>query len=55
MDDLIGGMLALMIAGFALAPLLFPKAGTEQVQEAVEVIDQATPDEFSLPTIMPQD
>jgi len=49
------GMLALVIVGFALAPLLFPKAGTEQVQEAVEVIDQATPDEFSLPTIMPQD
>jgi membrane protein YqaA with SNARE-associated domain len=48
------GMLALVIVGFALAPLLFPKAGTEQVQDAVEVIDQATPDEFNLPTIMPQ-
>src|SRR5690606_14973255 len=34
------GMLALVIAGFALAPLLFPKAGTEQVQDVVEVIDR---------------
>jgi len=49
------GMLALVIVGFALAPLLFPKAGTEQVQDAVEVIDQATPEAFELPTIMPQE
>jgi membrane protein YqaA with SNARE-associated domain len=48
------GMLALVIVGFALAPLLFPKAGTEQVQEAVEVIDQATPDDFHLPSLTPQ-
>src|SRR5690606_4420662 len=47
------GMLVLVIVGFAMAPLLFPKAGTEQVQEAVEVIDQATPDEFNLPTLQP--
>lgn len=37
------GMVIAVIAGFALAPLLFPKAGTEQVQDAVEVIDEATP------------
>lgn len=37
------GMLVLVIVGFAMAPLLFPKAGTEQVQDTVEVIDQATP------------
>lgn len=36
-------MLALVIAGFAAAPLLFPKAGTEQVQEAVQVIDEVLP------------
>jgi hypothetical protein len=36
-------MLALVIIGFAAAPLLFPKAGTEQVQEAVQVIDEALP------------
>lgn len=47
------GMLVLVILGFAMAPLLFPKAGTEQVQEAVEVIDQATPDEFALPALQP--
>ena len=35
------GMLIAVIAGFAMAPLLFPKAGTEQVQEAVESLDQA--------------
>jgi len=35
------GMLIAVIAGFAMAPLLFPKAGTEQVQEAVETLDQA--------------
>ena len=49
------GMVALVIVGFAMAPLLFPKAGTEQVQEAVDVIDQATPDDFNLPAILPQD
>lgn len=48
------GLLALTIVGFAMAPLLFPKAGTEQVQEAVQVIDQATPDDFSLPTLQPE-
>ena len=48
-------MLALVIVGFAMAPLLFPKAGTEQVQDVVEVIDRSTPDEFDLPTIVPQD
>ena len=37
------GMVVAVIAGFALAPLLFPKAGTEQVQEAVQAIDEATP------------
>lgn len=37
------GMVALIIVGFALAPLLFPKAGTEQVQDVVHVIDEATP------------
>lgn len=37
------GLVALTIIGFAMAPLLFPKAGTEQVQEAVQVIDQVTP------------
>ncbi len=37
------GMLVLVIVGFAMAPLLFPKAGTEQVQETVEIIDHATP------------
>ena len=37
------GMLIAVIAGFAMAPLLFPKAGTEQVQETVEVIDEVTP------------
>lgn len=36
-------MLALVIIGFAAAPLLFPKAGTEQVQEAVQVIDEVLP------------
>jgi membrane protein YqaA with SNARE-associated domain len=47
-------MVALVVIGFAAAPLLFPKGGTERLQEAVEVIDQATPDEFILPTIVPQ-
>ncbi|QQR36073.1 DedA family protein [Devosia oryziradicis] len=37
------GMLVLVIVGFAMAPLLFPKAETEQVQETVEIIDHATP------------
>lgn len=37
------GLVALTVIGFAMAPLLFPKAGTEQVQEAVQVIDQVTP------------
>ena len=37
------GMLVLVIVGFAMAPLLFPKAGTEQVLETVEIIDHATP------------
>ena len=37
------GMVVLVIAGFAAAPLLFPKAGTEQVQETVQAIDAATP------------
>lgn len=36
-------MLALVIIGFAAAPLLFPKGGTEQLQEAVQVIDEALP------------
>ena len=35
------GMLIAVIAGFAMAPLLFPKGGTDQVQEAVESLDQA--------------
>ena len=35
------GMLIAVIAGFAMAPLLFPKAGTEQVQEAIENLDQS--------------
>lgn len=36
-------MVALVIIGFAAAPLLFPKGGTEQLQEAVQVIDEALP------------
>lgn len=48
------GLVVLTVAGFAMAPLLFPKAGTEQVQEAVEAIDHATPDDFSLPTLQPE-
>ena len=36
-------MVIAIVAGFAMAPLLFPKAGTEQVQEAVEIVDQAMP------------
>lgn len=47
-------MLALVVVGFAMAPLLFPKAGTEQVQEAVEVIEQVTPEDFKLPTLQPE-
>jgi membrane protein YqaA with SNARE-associated domain len=47
------GMLALVIVGFALAPLLFPKAGTEQVQETVEIIEQVTPEDFTLPSLQP--
>lgn len=37
------GMLALVIVGFAMAPLMFPKAGTEQVQDAVEIIEHIAP------------
>lgn len=32
------GMLIAVIVGFAMAPLLFPKGGTEQVQDTVEII-----------------
>lgn len=34
------GMVALVIIGFAAAPLLFPKAGTEQVQVTGEASDE---------------
>ncbi|MET3926886.1 YqaA family protein [Devosia sp. 2618] len=44
------GMLVLVIAGFAMAPLLFPKSGAE-VQETVQAIDEATPADFSLPQL----
>ncbi len=48
------GMLALVIVGFALAPLLFPKAGTEQVKETVDIIEQVTPEDFTLPSLQPE-
>lgn len=38
-------MLALAVAGFAMAPLLFPKSGVE-VQETAEVVDQILPDDL---------
>lgn len=38
-------MLALVVVGFAMAPLLFPKNGAE-VQEAAEVVEQILPDDF---------
>jgi len=41
------GMLALVVVGFAAAPLLFPKAGTEQVQDTVQAIDDVFPIEVA--------
>jgi membrane protein YqaA with SNARE-associated domain len=38
-------MLALVVVGFAMAPLLFPKNGAE-VQEVVSVVEQVVPEEF---------
>lgn len=38
-------MLALVVVGFAMAPLLFPKSGAE-VQEAAQAVDQILPDDF---------
>lgn len=43
-------MLALVIVGFAAAPLLFPKSGTAEVQEVVEVIHPA---ELAEPSAQP--
>lgn len=40
------GMLILVIVGFAAAPLLFPKAGTEEVERSVEALN---PVEHSAP------
>lgn len=37
-------MLAMVVGGFAAAPLLFPKADTAHVEEVVEVINNLSPD-----------
>ena len=38
-------MVAAVVIGFAMAPMLFPKTGTE-VQDAVGVVEQIVPEEF---------
>jgi membrane protein YqaA with SNARE-associated domain len=48
------GMVIMVIVGFAAAPLLFPKADTNQVIEAAEAIDEMTPG-LELPVFVPHE